>query len=989
ATGTVGNVVAASNPPGGNDPDPVCTTCTTGHEVVATAITVAKTSDPAPGGEVSPGDTLTYTLTVTVANAATTEALTLVDTLGVGLTFGAVTDAGAFACAGALTCTLPAGTLPGTYALAYTATVDADATGTVGNVVVASHPSGGNDPDPVCATCATEHPVAAPVIAVIKSAEPGDGAEVRAGDTLVYTLTATVSHSATLDTLTLVDTLGAGLTFGAVTDAGAFACTGTLTCTLPAGTLPGTYTLTYTATVDAGATGVVGNAVTASGGTGDGGPPPECAVCATEHPLVEPRVTIAKHATPGDGQEVRVGDTIEYTLTVAVENSATRADVRLIDTPGHGLAVGALPAGCIGDGATVTCVLPAGAVPGAHTFVYPATVTADATGVVDNVVLGNYVGDGGGPAPECTVCQTRHEVADAALLRIVKTVGARTATVGDLVRYTLTVENVGAVNVVDGIVVDTPPAGFSYVEGSMAVADRDGAFTLDGLHPLRIGGLDIAAGEQATIVYLLRVGAGVRAGVHVNEAVAVNAAGERVSNVATAQVALDADPLLDDSLVFGTVFDDRDGDGWQDRADLSGVRVQGGFAPGAYVAGSTTIDRGDGPQPLADASAPLLHGIEVGAIPARQSVADPIDAHRVTIRQRLHTLDFTGDFVLASAQGVTVRMTPDGSTRVERDGEAAKGLNAAEPVVTRSVAAVEGGYEVAYAIANHGIDERGIPGVRIASVEGLLIETDQYGRYHLADVHGGERHHGRNFILKVDPATLPPGAELTTANPLVRRITPGLPVRFDFGVRLPVEAIPGGEQRIELELGEVLFAPDSAEVREAWLPAIERMAEQVARHDGGEVAIAADGGSEALAFARAAAVRDALQARLGPEAQAGLRVGLRTRVEDPHALVAGVDAGGALLGTVLFDTDRAEIRPEFAGLLDAVAQRLEGLGGGVVAVVGHTDARGSHAYNAALGLRRATAVQQALAARLSAETRGRVRVESSGDPTVAVGTERE
>ncbi|MCD9033714.1 DUF11 domain-containing protein, partial [Luteimonas sp. Y-2-2-4F] len=989
ATGTVGNVVTASNPPGGNDPDPVCTSCATEHEVVATAIVVAKSSDPAPGSEVSPGDTLTYTLTVTVSNSATTEVLTLVDTLGAGLSFGAVTDAGAFACTGALTCTLPAGTLPGSYALRYTATVDAGATGTLRNAVTATGQEGGNDPDPVCTTCTTEHEVVAPVITVTKSAEPGSGAEVRAGDTLVYTLTATVSNSATLDTLTLVDTLGVGLSFGAVTDAGAFACTGALTCTLPAGTLPGSYVLSYTATVDAGATGSVGNVVTASGGTGEGGAPPECAACATEHPLVEPRVTIVKHATPGDGQEVRVGDAIEYTLTVTVENSATLADVRLTDTPGQGLAVGTLPAGCASDGATVTCVLPAGAVPGAHTFVYPAIVTADAVGTVENVVLGAYVGEGGGPEPECTLCQTRHEVADEALLRIVKSVGARTVAIGDLVRYTLTVENVGAVNVADGVVVDTPPAGFSYVEGSMAVADRDGAFTLEGLHPLRIGGLDIAAGERATIVYLLRVGAGVRQGVHVNEAVAVNAAGERVSNVATAQVALDADPLLDDSLVFGTVFDDRDGDGWQDRADLAGVRVQGGFAPGAYVAGSTTIDRGNGPQPLADASAPLLHGIEVGAIAARQSVADPADAHHVTIRQRLRTLDFTGDFVLASAQGVTVRMAADGSTRVERDGEAAKGLNAAEPVVTRSVAAVEGGYEVAYAIANHGIDERGIPGVRIASVEGLLIETDQYGRYHLVDVQGGEWRHGRNFILKVDPATLPPGAEFTTGNPLVRRITPGLPVRFDFGVRLPVEEIPGGEQRIDLELGEVIFAPDSAEVREAWLPAIERMAEQVERYRGGEVAIVADGGSEALAFARAAAVRDALQARLGPEAQAGLSVVLRTRVEDPHSLVAGVDAGGALLGTVLFDTDRAEIRPEFEGLLDAVAQRLEALGGGVVAVVGHTDVRGPHAYNAALGLRRATAVQQALAARLSAETRDRVRVESSGDPTVPVGTERE
>lgn len=115
---------------------------------------------------------------------------------------------------------------------------------------------------------------------------------------------------------------------------------------------------------------------------------------------------------------------------------------------------------------------------------------------------------------------------------------------------------------------------------------------------------------------------------------------------------------------------------------------------------------------------------------------------------------------------------------------------------------------------------------------------------------------------------------------------------------------------------------------------------------------------------------------------------LRTRVDDPHSMVAGIDAGGALLGTVLFDTDKSDIQPGFEALLDAVAERLDAMGGGVVAIVGHTDVRASHAYNTALGLRRATAVQQALAKRLSPEVRARVRVEASSDPAAPVGTER-
>ena len=171
----------------------------------------------------------------------------------------------------------------------------------------------------------------------------------------------------------------------------------------------------------------------------------------------------------------------------------------------------------------------------------------------------------------------------------------------------------------------------------------------------------------------------------------------------------------------------------------------------------------------------------------------------------------------------TTWMDAAGNTRVEKSGEAAKGLNAAEPTVERRIASAEGGYVVDYVIRNAGIDERGLPGVRIASVEGLLIETDQYGRYHLAGVHGGNIGRGRNFILKVDPSTLPPGTVFTTENPRVRRVTPGIPVRFDFGVQLPVQEIPGGREEVELELGEVVFAPGKADFQPQYDAVVERI----------------------------------------------------------------------------------------------------------------------------------------------------------------------
>jgi outer membrane protein OmpA-like peptidoglycan-associated protein len=593
------------------------------------------------------------------------------------------------------------------------------------------------------------------------------------------------------------------------------------------------------------------------------------------------------------------------------------------------------------------------------------------------------------PTPVCDTATVTVTVQGTTAVRLTKQANPRDVRAGDLVRYTVTMENIGDAAVVDGTLLDTPPAGFTYVDGSLAVADRDGAGRLVGTYPIRVDQIDIAIGGRATVTYLLRVGAGVRGGLHVNSA-QLQDGGVSVSNVGTASVQLVADPTVDDSLILGTVFDDRDSDGWQDSAKISGLRVQGGFAPGAYVAGSTTVDRGAGAQPEADASAPLLHGLALGGIAGRQSEADPSAAHAVVVSQTLTALDFTDDFVLTTEQGVTVRMDAAGNTSVQRDaGDAANGLTAAVPTVQRKVAQVQGGYRVDYVIGNDGVDERGIPGVRIASVEGLIMETDQYGRYHVVGIDGGRFERGRNFILKVDPATLPPGSVFTTDNPLVRRITPGLPVRFDFGVKLPPGLVAPQRREVEMKIGTVLFVPDSAEVAPKHAAVIEAMAAKVREYGAGEVVITANGESQALAYDRAQAVRDALLAKLSAEEAAGVQVSLRADADDAGSLLVSIGES-PVLGTVLFDTDRSEIKPQYSALLDKVADDIEALaanakGDLIVGVVGKADRRGGDAYNVQLGLRRAKAVYDALAARLAPEVRARVRVETSEDPTAPVG----
>ena len=67
-------------------------------------------------------------------------------------------------------------------------------------------------------------------------------------------------------------------------------------------------------------------------------------------------------------------------------------------------------------------------------------------------------------------------------------------------------------------------------------------------------------------------------------------------------------------------------------------------------------------------------------------------------------------------------------------------------------------------------NEHGIPGVRLATVSGLVLETDGYGRYHIPDNYINPMH-ARNFILKVDVTSLPIGAKIQSENPRVIRLT--------------------------------------------------------------------------------------------------------------------------------------------------------------------------------------------------------------------------
>lgn len=89
--------------------------------------------------------------------------------------------------------------------------------------------------------------------------------------------------------------------------------------------------------------------------------------------------------------------------------------------------------------------------------------------------------------------------------------------------------------------------------------------------------------------------------------------------------------------------------------------------------------------------------------------------------------------------------------------------------------------------------EPGMPGVRLATVRGTLITTDQYGRYSVpcADLPNAEI--GSNYVLKLDVRSLPTGYRLTTENPASTRLSAGKMTELNFGVSI------GREVRLDLD----------------------------------------------------------------------------------------------------------------------------------------------------------------------------------------------
>jgi uncharacterized repeat protein (TIGR01451 family) len=104
--------------------------------------------------------------------------------------------------------------------------------------------------------------------------------------------------------------------------------------------------------------------------------------------------------------------------------------------------------------------------------------------------------------------------------------------------------------------------------------------------------------------------------------------------------------------------------------------------------------------------------------------------------------------------------------------------------------------------------EAGLPGVRLATTEGLLVTTDEHGRYHVPCAALPDSRIGSNFILKLDTRTLPTGYRLTTENPRVIRLTAGKMTKLNFGAAVG--------RVVRLGVNDQAFEAQSTELTPQW-----------------------------------------------------------------------------------------------------------------------------------------------------------------------------
>ncbi|MFK4785495.1 isopeptide-forming domain-containing fimbrial protein [Fusobacterium sp. MFO224] len=378
------------------------------------------------------------------------------------------------------------------------------------------------------------------------------------------------------------------------------------------------------------------------------------------------------------------------------------------------------------------------------------------------------------------------------VVKISKRANKDKASVGDLIAYELEVENQRERGNVPKIYIeDKLPPGFRYVKGSARIYRKDGTgkYVKETIVPTHRGRVmeffirKLMEKENLKITYLLRVGVGVSPNMYENIAVVKNdhkPDREEISNTARAVVEVLLDRLFDMSTVIGKVFHDRDGDGWQDDATLYDLKIKTITNMENYFNLDDFYIKNNEDDSWKKI---LIKKGKIGNLQGRTRRINRVPS--ITLRRKIKDPNKISNLEISSQNSLILELDSTKEIKEIKKGIFARGESGGELKVNRRIIEKDNEYYEEINLYNLGIYEEGIPGVKISTVSGLVVTTDQYGRYHIENI-PLESIRGNNYILKVDPVTLPRGSKFTTKNPLLKRINHVM-TKFNFGVKFKTD----------------------------------------------------------------------------------------------------------------------------------------------------------------------------------------------------------
>ncbi len=653
--------------------------------------------------------------------------------------------------------------------------------------------AGENDPTPVI-------PDYSPEIALVKTADTSDLSSPPAvGDEITYNFEVTNTGNVTLTDITVAENL-----IGATT-------TGTIASLAPGDTDSTAITAIYSldqADIDAGE---VTNSATVTGTdpfdtdvTDDSG-----ATTGDDDPLVTPLVrtpgiSLTKTATD-PGPSPREGDEITYSFRIENTGNVTLTDVTVTD----------LLTDIVLTGSAIPTLVPGEVNDTAYVATYALTLADIVAGEVinDALVTGTPpVGANVTDASSVTTPINQVPALEATKTQVFEDNGDGREDIGDTLNYTITVENTGNIPVSGVTLVDT----LTDLDNNVLALTTGPTFDIASLGSPE-GTLEV--GEIATYTAS-----------YVAEAGAVNSGG--VDNSVTVTGTPDFGPAPS--------IDDVSDDGIDDDGNTTNDQTEFRFAPSIIDSGITLakttpagiVRRGDtvpyeititnentflvGPLDLIDTlpagfiyvpeSSSLPGAVSTGrrvtwpdlTVPAASSITVTIEARILNgarsgeLTNVVSLIDPATGAPVAAPARATVRILPEavfdcgdviGKVFEDHNANGYQDPEAARGITDQDIFGGKFGGKASPAIAPEDLVEEGVPNARLATVDGTVITTDENGLFSVPCAMLPENR-GSNFILKLDERSLPAGFRVTTENPRVVRLTPGMMTEMNFGVSI-------------------------------------------------------------------------------------------------------------------------------------------------------------------------------------------------------------